>query len=156
MATSRDKYYTEIFNILTDYNRKNMSLSNANIQEAIRKFVEQSSIADANKNTSDTFGHASNTQRENENAIFTSEKLGKSDELVDAVKNLIINNPKYYDSNTATAIDTQGDITRNSETVTHSSNRNELFTHTISGNFEQKLLSSRNIPVLSPAMNSGI
>ena len=56
---------------------------------------------------------ASNTQRENSNATFTSEKVDHSDELVDAVKNLIINNAKYYESNIATASDAQGDLTRN-------------------------------------------
>ena len=42
MATSRDKYYTEVCNALTDYNdRNNMQLSNADIWEAICKFMEQ-------------------------------------------------------------------------------------------------------------------
>ena len=40
----------------------------------------------------DTFSHTSNTQRENANVIFTSEKLYKSDDLVEAVKKLTINN----------------------------------------------------------------
>ena len=51
---------------------------------------------DANNVASDTFSHASNTKRDNANAIFTSEKLDKSDELVDAVNNLTINYAKYY------------------------------------------------------------
>ena len=38
----------------------------------------------------------SSAQRENSNAIFTSENLDKLDELVDAVKNLKINYAKYY------------------------------------------------------------
>ena len=42
MATSRDRYYTEIFNTLTDYNDlKNTPLSNSEIREAIRKFMEE-------------------------------------------------------------------------------------------------------------------
>ena len=57
---------------------------------------------DGNNVTSYTFIHMSNTQRDNENAIFTSEKLDKSEGLVDAVKNLTINNAKYYKSNTST------------------------------------------------------
>ena len=41
MATSRDRYYTEIFKTLTDYNdRNNTELSNAKILEAIRKVIE--------------------------------------------------------------------------------------------------------------------
>ena len=56
--------------------------------------------------------------------------LDKLDELVDAVKNLTINDAKYYESNTATASDPQEYLTRNLETVTHTSNRN----------FEQNIL----------------
>ena len=76
-----------------------------------------------------------NTQRGNENTIFTSEKLDKSDDLVNAVKNLTINDAIYYESNTATANDAQGDITCNLETGTHTSNGNETVTHTIDSNF---------------------
>ena len=79
----------------------------------MRKFTEKESIADANNVTVDTFSHMSNTQKENVNMIFTSEKLDKSYELVDAVNNFTINNAKYYESNTATTSDTQGDLTRN-------------------------------------------
>ena len=53
--------------------------------EAIHKVVEGESISDANNIDADTFSHASNTQRENANSIFTSEKLDKSDDLVDAI-----------------------------------------------------------------------
>ena len=90
-----------------------------------------------------TFSHASNTWRENTNDIFTSGKLDKSDDLVDAVNIVTINNAKYYESNTETTSDAQGNLTRNLETVIHTSNRS----------FEQNLLSNRTIPVLTPAMN---
>ena len=40
------------------------------------------------------------------------EKLGKSGELVNAVKNLTINNAEYYESNTETMYDAQGEITQ--------------------------------------------
>ena len=62
--------------------------------------------------------------------IFTSEKLDKLDELLDAVNNLTINDAKYSESNTAIASDSQGDITLNPETVTHTINGNETVTHT--------------------------
>ena len=52
---------------------------------------------DANNVIVDTFSHASNTQRENTNMIFTSEKIYKSDKLVDAVKNLTTNDAKYHE-----------------------------------------------------------
>ena len=80
---------------------------------------------DANNATADNFSHTPNTQRENANAIFTSGKLDKSDELADTLKYLTINNYKYYVSNSATASDTQDDRTRNSKTVTHTSNGKE-------------------------------
>ena len=45
MAASRDRYYTEMFNTLTDYNdRNNTPLSNDNIREAIRKVTEKELI----------------------------------------------------------------------------------------------------------------
>ena len=41
MAISRDKYYTEIFKTLTDYNDcNNMPLSITKIREAIHKVTE--------------------------------------------------------------------------------------------------------------------
>ena len=71
-------------------------------------------------------------------AIFTSEKLDKSDDLVDAVKNLTINDAKYYESIIEAENDAQGNITRNPETVTHTSNGNETVTNTRNGNLNNK------------------
>ena len=99
--------------------------------------MEEESISDVNNVTSDTFSHTPNTQRENANVIFTSEKLDKLDELEDTLKDFTINNAKYYASNSATASDAQGDLTRNLKTVTHTSNRKEKLTDTSNGNFEQ-------------------
>ena len=56
--------------------------------------------------------------------IFTSEKIDKLDNLVDALNNLIIYGAKYYESNIVTATDTQVNLTRNLETVTHTINEN--------------------------------
>ena len=88
--------------------------------------------------------------------IFTSEKLNKSDELVGAVKNLIINDSGYYESNTATASDAQGDISRNPETVTNTGNGNKTVTHTSNVNVEQKSLSNWAILVVLPMMSPRI
>ena len=44
------------------------------------------------------------------------------DELVEAVKNLKINDAKYYESNKATASDTQGDPIGSTYIVTHTGN----------------------------------
>ena len=85
-------------------------------------------------------------QRYNSNAISTSEELDKLDELVDAFKNLTINKAEYYDSNTATASDAQGNLTSDPKTFTQT--RNIIF--------EPKLLSCRIIPIFPPTMNPGI
>ena len=75
------------------------------------------------------------------------------DELEEAANNLTINDAKYYESNTSTASDAQGDLTCNLETVNHTSNGNETVTHTSNVIFEQKLLSNRSIPVVVPMTN---
>ena len=114
MATSRYRYYTEIYKTLTDYNdRKNTPLSYDNIREEIRKIIAEEYILDANNVTADTFSHTSNTQRENVNAIFTSKKLDKLDKLVDTLKDLTSNDAKYDGSNSVTVSEAQGDPTRN-------------------------------------------
>ena len=115
--------------------------------------MEKGSTADENNVTADTFSHTSNTQKDNSNSIFTSEKLDKSDELSDVVKDLTINNAKYYESKTETASDSQGDPARNTETVTHTSNGNEIVTHTSNMNFVQKVLSYCTIPAVVPTMS---
>ena len=63
----------------------------------MREVIEEESIADKNKVTEDTFSHKSNTQEKNARAIFTSEKIDKPDNLVDAVNKLKINDAKYYE-----------------------------------------------------------
>ena len=157
MATSRDRYYTEMFNTITCYNDcNNILLSNENIREAIRKVIEKESISDTNNVTAETFSHTSNTKRENVNAIFTNEKLYKSDDLAYLLEDLIINDAKYYESNSATSSDAQGDTTLDPETVTPISNRKEKVTDTNNGNFEQKLLSNRTILVVVLTMNLSI
>ena len=52
--------------------------------------------------------------------------------------------------------DAQGDPTHDPKTVTDLSNRNEFFTHTSNGNFEQKLLSNQTISIAVPTMNPSI
>ena len=104
----------------------------------------------------DTFSHTSNTQRESENTIFTSEKLDKLDELEDSLNDLTINDTKYYESDTATANDARVNPTRNSKTFTHTSNGNKKVTDTSNRYFEQKVLSNRTIPVVVLTMNPRI
>ena len=59
--------------------------------------------------------------RENLDTIFTNEKIEKSDELVNTINNLTINNP-IYELNIATTSDTQGNLTSDPDTVTHTNN----------------------------------
>ena len=118
--------------------------------------IEEKSIADPNNVTAATFSHTSNEKRENSNATFTGEKLDKFHELVEAVKNLTINDAKYYESNIATARDAHGDLTCNPERVTHTINENEAANHTSNNNFEQQLLSNRTIPVVVLMVNPNI
>ena len=66
----------------------------------------------------------------------------------DKLKKLTINDSKYYESKTATTSYAQIDLTRNLETVTHTSNSNETVTRTSNRNFEQTILSNRTIPVV--------
>ena len=144
----------EMYNTLTNLNdRKNTSLLNDKIQEAMRKAVEEKLLSNANNKTVDAFSHTSNTQAENSNKNFTSEKLDKSDDLSNALKDLTINDSKYYESDTATASDAQGDSTRNLKTVTHTSNGNEKVTDPSNKNFEQKLLSNLTLPVVFLTIN---
>ena len=90
-------YYIELSNTITTLNyNNNTPLSNVNILEAILKFMmenEEKYITGANNVIADAFSHASSSQREILDAIFTSEKLEKSDQLVDAINNLTINTP---------------------------------------------------------------
>ena len=70
MATSRDKYYTKMFETLIDYNDRNdASLSNENIRGAIHKVIDEEELyshnitLDAHNVTVDNFSQTSNTQR---------------------------------------------------------------------------------------------
>ena len=116
---------------------------------------EEESITDATNVPDDTFSHASSRQRENEDAIFTSEKLDKSDEIVDAINKLTINDA-IYELNKATASDAQGDLTSNLDTVIHTSNRPDTFTHTSNRILDEKLLSygtTGKVSAFSPPAN---
>ena len=115
MVNLRDKYYTELLRTITDCNNcKDALLSNNKIREAIHKVISEDE-SDAHNITSDTqnvtvddFSQTSNTQRENENTILTSDNLDKSDELVETLKDLTINNAVYYVSESANANGAKG------------------------------------------------
>ena len=95
-----------MYRILTYYNDlNNAPLLNGKIQETVHKFLDEESISDANNVTADIFSHTSNTQRENTNAIFTSEKIDTLGDLTETLNDLTINDTEYYVSNSATTND---------------------------------------------------
>ena len=67
-----------------------------------------------------------------------------------------INNDEYYESDKATVSDSQGDTTRDLNTITYTRNGKEKVTDTKDGNFEQKLLSNRTLPVVVLTVNPWI
>ena len=64
---------------------------------------------DANNVAADNFSHTSNTQRDNINAIFKSEKLDKWEDMSDTLKDFTINDAEYYVSNSVLANGAKGD-----------------------------------------------
>ena len=113
----KEKDYTKLSNTITTFNENNDThLSNANILEAILKFMmedEEESITYSNSFTADALSRASSSQRENADAIFTSNKLDKSEKLVNAINNFTINDA-VYELNKAAANDAQVDLAKRS------------------------------------------
>ena len=69
-------------------------------------------------------------------------------ELVDAINNLIINST-VYELNKAPLSDSQGNLTSDPDTVTHTSNGPDTVNHTSKGILDKQLLSCRNIGKVS-------
>ena len=82
--------------------------------------------SDAHNVTVDTFNYTSNTQRENANAILTSEKVDKPEDLEETLKYLTIDNTEYYVSDSVNANDVKSDSARDPKTVTHTSDRKKI------------------------------
>ena len=91
---------------LVDYNdRNNAPFSNEKLQQAISKVMaeteaeERNIILYAHNVNMDNFCQSpvtTNTQRDNANAILTSERINNSDALAETLKRLTINNAVYY------------------------------------------------------------
>ena len=93
MATSREKYYTKMYETLIDYNDRNDApFSNEKIQDVIHKVVAEEELYDNNINldachiTADTVSQTYNKQRDNIISILKSDKLDKSDALEETLK----------------------------------------------------------------------
>ena len=67
------------------------------------------------------FSIESSAQRENLNAIFASDNIENSDELVNAFANMIINDIRY-EINAATLSDAQVEFAGDPDKITHTSN----------------------------------
>ena len=105
---------------------------------------EEESITDAKNVTTDAFSHAYSSQRENVDAIFTSEKLDKLDKLVGAINNSKINDA-IHELNKATVSYAQDNLTSDPDTVNHTRNRPDTVTHTSNGILDETLLRCRTI-----------
>ena len=125
MENSRERYYNELLRPKKYCNdRNNAPLSNDNIWYAIHKVIPEEEL-DAYNVTVDTLSQMSNTQRENSDTIFTSDKLYESDDLAETLKYLTINDAEYYVSDLANTIDAKDNPENVPKTVTHTSDRNK-------------------------------
>ena len=132
---------------ITDYNNPNDApLSNENIREVIHKVIEEES--DAHNVTVDNFSHMPDTQWENATTIFTIEKLHKSDELAETLKDLTINDTEYYASKSVNTNDKKVNPESDPKTLTHTSDEEGKFTDNRNGNFQQLFLSNHTLPVV--------
>ena len=106
MATPKDKCYTELYSTITDcYDRNSLPFTNEKVQYAIHRVVVEEEV-DAHNITLDTFSQTPvtlNTQVENENTIFASEKRNNLYALAEKLKGLTINNAGYYESDSENA-----------------------------------------------------
>ena len=79
-------------------------MSNEKIRDAIHRVIADEEedahniTSDAHNVNVDTLSQVSNTQRDNENMILTSEKQDKSDALAETLKGLKINDAGCYES----------------------------------------------------------
>ena len=112
---------------------------------------------DAHNVTADNFSQMSNTLRENANAILTSEKLDKSYELAETLKDLTINDAEYYVSDSANTNDAKCNPASNLKTVTQTSDRKKIkVTYTSNGILQQKILSNRTLLIFTTTMDTRI
>ena len=167
MATSRDKYYTKVYETLVYYNDRNYApLSNEKIRKEIHKVIAEEEVDARNINldvhnvTADNFCQTPvtpNTQGENENAILTIERLNNSDVLAESLKGLTINDAGYYESESANENNAKGDPASDPKVYTHTSDRNKIkVTGTSNGNLQQKLLSNRTLPIITTKIDPPI
>ena len=90
-----------------------------------------------------------NTKGENANAILTCEMLNNYDVLAETLKDLTINDARYYNSE---EYDAENDPNSNPKVATHTSDgkkRKVTDTYTNNGKYPQKILINRTIPIIT-------
>ena len=154
MATPRDKYYTEMYETIVDYNDRNDApFSNEDIRQATRRVISEEesdarNITSDSKNlTADTLCQTPvrpNTQGNNENVILTIERPNISDALAEIIIGSTINNAEYNELYSAKKKDAKGHPAIDPKVATHTSNRKKREVREISnGYLQHKLLSNR-------------
>ena len=165
MATPKDKYNTNMLEILIDHNdRHNVTLSNEKLQQAVSIVMAEmeEEECDAKRNTNnltmDTFIQspvATNTQRKIANV--PNERQISSNILAETIKGFKrltlqskIKNSVYYHSDKNNA---ESDPKSDQVVATHTSDRKKrkvTDADTTNGNYPHKLLINRTIPVIIP------
>ena len=164
MVTSREEYYTKMYDTIINYNDRNDApFSNEKTQQAIHEvIVEEEFYAhnitfDDHNVNADTFSQTTNTQRDNPNTILTSEKLDKLDALSETLNKLTINDAGYYELDSANADDATGDTASDPKTVTHISGGNKRkVTGASKGYLKQNLLSNWTLLIITTTMDPRI
>ena len=89
--------------------------------------------------------------------ILTSENLDKLDDLVEALKDLKVNDDEYYVSESWNENDAKVNPARNPKTVTHTSDRKKIkVTDTSNWILQQTLLSNQTLPIFTMKMDPRI
>ena len=82
--------------------------------------------------------------------ILTSEKQDKLDVLAENLKGLKISKAGYYESYSANLNDKKGDSASDSKLATHTTDgKKRKFTDTSNEDLQQKILSNRNLPIIT-------
>ena len=153
MATSRDKYYTELYRTITDWNDQNgASLYNENILDAICRVIVEEEV-EAHNVTVDTFSQTPvtpNTQVTNEKTILTSEKRNNLEALAETLKGLTIKDTGSCKSDSENANDVNGGPAIYPNVANHTtSGKKRKFMDTSNEYLQQKLLSNRTLLIIA-------
>ena len=104
-----------------------------------------------------TFIQTSNTQRENENKILSSEKQNKLDALAETLKLLTIKDAGYSESDSASANDATSNQASDPKIATHTSDEKKRKSIDTSNRYlQQKLLRNQTLPIITTMIDPRI